>query len=126
MTEKLYSRGWGTEATYFGRYVQRYGLSEACDDIEHVLRHVALTLGRTQKVKVLTGTGECSRKEISLFWGAGARLLGIPAQLQALLTPPSTPTSPGNVNVTMLNYPSAAYEFLRDFRAGRLGKVTLD
>ncbi|XP_064001053.1 mitochondrial ribosome-associated GTPase 1 [Pogoniulus pusillus] len=70
------------------RYVQRYGLSEACDNIEHVLRHVALTLGRTQKVKVLTGTG--------------------------------------NVNVTMLNYPSAAYEFLRDFRAGRLGKVTLD
>ncbi|NXG51519.1 MTG1 GTPase, partial [Psilopogon haemacephalus] len=69
-------------------YVQRYGLAEACDDIEHVLRHVALTLGRTQKVKVLTGTG--------------------------------------NVNVTMLNYPAAAYEFLRDFRAGRLGKVTLD
>ncbi|NXD78379.1 MTG1 GTPase, partial [Halcyon senegalensis] len=69
-------------------YTQRYGLDEACDDIEAVLRHVALTQGRTQKVKVLTGTG--------------------------------------NVNVTMLNYPAAAYEFLRDFRAGHLGRVTLD
>ncbi|XP_075010140.1 mitochondrial ribosome-associated GTPase 1 isoform X3 [Calonectris borealis] len=69
-------------------YVQRYGLAQACDDIEPVLRRVALAQGRTQKVKVLTGTG--------------------------------------NVNVTMLNYPAAAYEFLRDFRAGRLGRVTLD
>ncbi|XP_030342028.1 mitochondrial ribosome-associated GTPase 1 isoform X2 [Strigops habroptila] len=70
------------------RYVQRYGLADACDDIELVLRHVALTKGRMQKVKVLTGTG--------------------------------------NVNMMMLNYPAAAYEFLRDFRAGRLGRVTLD
>ncbi|XP_076195640.1 mitochondrial ribosome-associated GTPase 1 isoform X1 [Aptenodytes patagonicus] len=69
-------------------YVRRYGLAEACDDIEPVLRRVALAQGRTQKVKVLTGTG--------------------------------------NVNVTMLNYPAAAYEFLQDFRAGRLGRVTLD
>ncbi|NWS43935.1 MTG1 GTPase, partial [Probosciger aterrimus] len=70
------------------RYVQRYGLAEACDDIGLVLRHVALAQGRVQKVKVLTGTG--------------------------------------NVNMMMLNYPAAAYEFLRDFRAGRLGRVTLD
>ncbi|XP_074965873.1 mitochondrial ribosome-associated GTPase 1 isoform X3 [Phalacrocorax aristotelis] len=70
------------------RYVQHYGLAEACDDIKPVLKHVALARGRTQKVKVLTGTG--------------------------------------NINVMMLNYPAAAYEFLRDFRAGRLGRVTLD
>ncbi|NXX58982.1 MTG1 GTPase, partial [Scopus umbretta] len=69
-------------------YVRRYGLAEASDHIEHVLKHVALAQGRTQKVKVLTGTG--------------------------------------NVNVTMLNYPAAAYKFLRDFRAGHLGRVTLD
>ncbi|NXY65203.1 MTG1 GTPase, partial [Callaeas wilsoni] len=69
-------------------YVQRYGLGQACDHIESLLKHVALTQGRTQKVKVLTGTG--------------------------------------NVNMRMLNYPAAAYEFLRDFRAGRLGRVTLD
>ncbi|NXG83327.1 MTG1 GTPase, partial [Stercorarius parasiticus] len=70
------------------RYMQRYGLAEACDAIEPVLRRVALARGRTQKVKVLTGTG--------------------------------------NVNVTTLDYPAAAYELLRDFRAGRLGRVTLD
>ncbi|NXF66482.1 MTG1 GTPase, partial [Ciccaba nigrolineata] len=69
-------------------YTQRYGLAAPCDDIEPVLKQVALTLGRTQKVKVLTGTG--------------------------------------NVNVTMLDYPAAACKFLRDFRAGRLGRVTLD
>ncbi|XP_040461821.1 mitochondrial ribosome-associated GTPase 1 [Falco naumanni] len=69
-------------------YVRRYGLAEACDNIELVLRRVALAQGRTQKVKVLTGTG--------------------------------------NVNMTTLNYSAAAYEFLRDFRAGHLGKVTLD
>ncbi|NWW36401.1 MTG1 GTPase, partial [Panurus biarmicus] len=69
-------------------YVQRYGLGQPCDHIEPLLKHVALSQGRTQKVKVLTGTG--------------------------------------NVNMMMLNYPAAAYEFLRDFRAGRLGRVTLD
>ncbi|NWW45818.1 MTG1 GTPase, partial [Pedionomus torquatus] len=69
-------------------YVRRYGLPEACDTIEPVLRSVALARGRTQKVKVLTGTD--------------------------------------NVNVTALDSSAAAYEFLRDFRAGRLGRVTLD
>ncbi|NWX38600.1 MTG1 GTPase, partial [Notiomystis cincta] len=69
-------------------YVQRYGLGQACDHIETLLKHVALAQGRTQKVTVLTGTG--------------------------------------NVNMMMLNYPAAAYQFLRDFRAGRLGRVTLD
>ncbi|NXR93352.1 MTG1 GTPase, partial [Hypocryptadius cinnamomeus] len=70
------------------RYVQHYRLGQPCDHIEPLLKHVALSRGRTQKVKVLTGTG--------------------------------------NVNMMMLNYPAAAYEFLRDFRAGRLGRVTLD
>ncbi|NWX59407.1 MTG1 GTPase, partial [Promerops cafer] len=70
------------------QYVQRYRLGQPCDRIEPLLQHVALARGRTQKVKVLTGTG--------------------------------------NVNMMMLNYPAAAYEFLRDFRAGRLGRVTLD
>ncbi|NWZ75578.1 MTG1 GTPase, partial [Poecile atricapillus] len=69
-------------------YVQHYRLGQPCDHIEPLLKHVALSQGRTQKVKVLTGTG--------------------------------------NVNMMMLNYPAAAYEFLRDFRAGRLGRVTLD
>lgn len=40
------------------RYVQHYGLGSACDSIERVLKSVAVKLGKTQKVKVLTGTGE--------------------------------------------------------------------
>ncbi|XP_047393846.1 mitochondrial ribosome-associated GTPase 1 isoform X2 [Sciurus carolinensis] len=39
-------------------YVQHYGLDSACDDIEHVLKRVAVRLGKTRKVKVLTGTGD--------------------------------------------------------------------
>lgn len=42
------------------RYVERYGLDAPCDDIESVLKRVALKLGKTRKVKVLTGTGKCS------------------------------------------------------------------
>ncbi|XP_054291108.1 mitochondrial ribosome-associated GTPase 1 isoform X1 [Pongo pygmaeus] len=38
-------------------YVQHYGLGSACDNIERVLKSVAVKLGKTQKVKVLTGTG---------------------------------------------------------------------
>uniref|UniRef100_A0A4W2E2U6 Peroxisomal N(1)-acetyl-spermine/spermidine oxidase n=1 Tax=Bos indicus x Bos taurus TaxID=30522 RepID=A0A4W2E2U6_BOBOX len=38
-------------------YVQHYGLGEACDDIASVLKRVAVKLRKTQKVKVLTGTG---------------------------------------------------------------------
>ncbi|XP_023564646.1 mitochondrial ribosome-associated GTPase 1 isoform X2 [Octodon degus] len=40
------------------RYVQHYGLSGASDDVEHVLKSIAVRLGRTRKVKVLTGTGD--------------------------------------------------------------------
>uniref|UniRef100_A0A2K6BW04 Mitochondrial GTPase 1 n=1 Tax=Macaca nemestrina TaxID=9545 RepID=A0A2K6BW04_MACNE len=39
-------------------YVQHYGLGSACDSIERVLKSVAVKLGKTQKVKVLTGTGD--------------------------------------------------------------------
>lgn len=45
------------------RYVQHYGLDTACDDVVSVLKRVAVRLGKTQKVKVLTGTGE--------MWGLG-------------------------------------------------------
>ncbi|XP_019583889.2 mitochondrial ribosome-associated GTPase 1 isoform X1 [Rhinolophus sinicus] len=40
------------------RYVQHYGLDGACDDVVTVLKRVAVRLGKTQKVKVLTGTGD--------------------------------------------------------------------
>ncbi|XP_075790791.1 mitochondrial ribosome-associated GTPase 1 [Pelodiscus sinensis] len=39
-------------------YVERYGLGAPSDDIESVLKQVALKLGKTHKVKVLTGTGD--------------------------------------------------------------------
>ncbi|XP_060027004.1 mitochondrial ribosome-associated GTPase 1 [Erinaceus europaeus] len=39
------------------QYVRHYGLAGACDDITSVLKQVAVKLGKTQKVKVLTGTG---------------------------------------------------------------------
>ncbi|KAM8783003.1 mitochondrial ribosome-associated GTPase 1 isoform 2-T2 [Rhynchonycteris naso] len=39
-------------------YVKHYDLGEACDDVESVLKRVAVRLGKTQKVKVLTGTGD--------------------------------------------------------------------
>lgn len=39
-------------------YVQHYGLGSACDSIERVLKSVAVKLGKTQKVKVFTGTGD--------------------------------------------------------------------
>lgn len=38
--------------------MQHYGLGQACDDITSVLKQVAVRLRKTQKVKVLTGTGE--------------------------------------------------------------------
>ncbi|XP_055962666.1 mitochondrial ribosome-associated GTPase 1 [Sorex fumeus] len=41
-------------------YVQHYGLDEASDDVASVLKQVAMRLGKTRKVKVLTGTGDVS------------------------------------------------------------------
>lgn len=58
------------------RYVQHYGLGEACDDIASVLKRVAVKLRKTQKVKVLTGTGETWWPQAGLggrsFWGRGS------------------------------------------------------
>ncbi|XP_032346459.1 mitochondrial ribosome-associated GTPase 1 isoform X2 [Camelus ferus] len=39
-------------------YVQHYSLGGACDDIASVLKRVAVRLRKTQRVKVLTGTGD--------------------------------------------------------------------
>lgn len=70
------------------RYVQHYELEGPCDDIETLLKQIAKKLGKTQKVKAITGTG--------------------------------------NVNITIPNYSAAAYDFIRTFRKGDLGRVTLD
>ncbi|XP_004375057.1 mitochondrial ribosome-associated GTPase 1 [Trichechus manatus latirostris] len=52
-------------------YVQHYGLDSACDDVESVLKRVALKLGKTQKVKVLTGTGNVNIMQPNYAAAAG-------------------------------------------------------
>ncbi|XP_078246757.1 mitochondrial ribosome-associated GTPase 1 isoform X1 [Pogona vitticeps] len=39
------------------RYVEYYGLGSPCDDIESVLKRIAQHLGKTSRMRVLTGTG---------------------------------------------------------------------
>lgn len=69
-------------------YVEHYQLGEPCDDLQTVLKKIAVKLGKTQKIKALTGVGD--------------------------------------VKVLMPNYSAAAYDFIRMFRKGELGKVMLD
>ncbi|XP_067828696.1 mitochondrial ribosome-associated GTPase 1 isoform X1 [Heptranchias perlo] len=69
-------------------YVERYQLGEPCDDLQTVLKKIAVKLGKTQKVKAITGVGD--------------------------------------VNILIPNYSAAAYDFIRTFRKGELGKVMLD
>uniref|UniRef100_A0A0E9W9Z2 Uncharacterized protein n=1 Tax=Anguilla anguilla TaxID=7936 RepID=A0A0E9W9Z2_ANGAN len=69
-------------------YVDQYDLGEPSDDIQHVLKRIAVKLGKTQRVKAITGVG--------------------------------------NITITMPNYTAAAYHFIRAFRRGELGRVTLD
>ncbi|MCJ8730399.1 hypothetical protein PDJAM_G00183870 [Pangasius djambal] len=69
-------------------YVERYNLDTPSDDIQHVLKCIAVKLGKTQRVKAITGVGD--------------------------------------ITVRMPNYTAAAYDFIRAFRKGELGKVMLD
>ncbi|MEQ2168851.1 Mitochondrial GTPase [Goodea atripinnis] len=39
-------------------YVEKYDLQEPSDDIQHVLKRIAVKLGKTQRVKAITGVGE--------------------------------------------------------------------
>uniref|UniRef100_A0A3Q3WHY4 Mitochondrial GTPase 1 n=1 Tax=Mola mola TaxID=94237 RepID=A0A3Q3WHY4_MOLML len=38
-------------------YVEKYNLGEPRDDIQHVLKHIAVKLRKTQRVKAITGVG---------------------------------------------------------------------
>ncbi|XP_043912730.1 mitochondrial ribosome-associated GTPase 1 isoform X2 [Protopterus annectens] len=69
-------------------YVDHYELGEASDDIQTVLKKIAVKLGKTQKRTAITGVG--------------------------------------NISITVPNYSAAAYDFIRAFRKGTLGKVMLD
>ncbi|XP_036078825.1 mitochondrial ribosome-associated GTPase 1 isoform X1 [Rousettus aegyptiacus] len=85
-------------------YVQHYGLGGACDDVVSVLKRVAVRLGKTQRVKVLTGTASKSPGDVNVIqpnYTAAARdflrtfrsgLLG-PVMLDrdTLHTPPADP-----------------------------------
>lgn len=39
-------------------YVEKYDLQEPSDDIQHVLKRIAVKLGKTQRVKAITGVGK--------------------------------------------------------------------
>ncbi|XP_074532071.1 mitochondrial ribosome-associated GTPase 1 [Halichoeres trimaculatus] len=39
------------------RYVEKYDLEEPSDDIQHILKRIAVKLGKTQRVKAITGVG---------------------------------------------------------------------
>lgn len=39
-------------------YVEKYDLQEPSDDIQHVLKHIAVKLRKTQRVTAITGVGE--------------------------------------------------------------------
>jgi len=39
-------------------YVEKYDLQEPSDDIQHVLKRIAVRLGKTQRVKAITGVGK--------------------------------------------------------------------
>ncbi|XP_061914208.1 mitochondrial ribosome-associated GTPase 1 [Entelurus aequoreus] len=38
-------------------YVEKYNLQEPSDDIQHILKHIAVKLGKTQRIKAITGVG---------------------------------------------------------------------
>ena len=42
-------------------YVEKYDLGEPCDSVEQVLKRIAIKLGKTQRVKAITGIGGCNR-----------------------------------------------------------------
>lgn len=39
-------------------YVEKYDLQEPSDDIQHVLKRIAVKLRKTQRVKAITGVGK--------------------------------------------------------------------
>lgn len=40
------------------RYVEKYDLQEPSDNIQHILKRIAVKLGKTQRVKAITGVGK--------------------------------------------------------------------
>lgn len=49
-------------------YVEKYNLEEPCDDIQHVLKCIAVKLGKTKRVKAITGVGKLIHSGHSIFF----------------------------------------------------------
>ena len=117
--------------------MEKYDLSEPSDDIQQVLKRIAVKLGKTQRVKALTGVGKTSRTSVHhcsvciLFL-----LITTKNDKHGVLSCPLTKHwwtdlvcvlySSGNITITIPNYTAAAYDFIRTFRKGELGRVRLD
>lgn len=52
---------------FFCKYVEKYNLEEPCNDIQHVLKSIAVNLGKTKRVKAITGVGESIHTSHSIF-----------------------------------------------------------
>lgn len=52
---------------FFCSYVEKYNLEEPSDDIQHVLKCIAVKLGKTKRVKAITGVGEFIHSSHSIF-----------------------------------------------------------
>lgn len=129
-------------------YVGKYDLEEPSDDIQFVLKRIAVKLGKTQRVTAITGVGK-KKKPISeklgftrhcyfngilvaSIWGNKLQFREFMAHLRDIFQcfkirwKCSFLVSPGNITVTVPNYTAAAYDFIRAFRKGELGQVMLD
>lgn len=43
---------------FMSSYVEKYDLQQPSDNIQHVLKHIAVKLGKKQRVKAITGVGK--------------------------------------------------------------------
>lgn len=60
-------------------YVEKYDLEQPSDDIQFVLKRIAVKLGTTQRVKAITGVGKkkkriphaCNYLALLFYWNIG-------------------------------------------------------
>lgn len=109
-------------------YVEKYDLQEPSDNIQHVLKRIAVKLGKTQKVNALTGVGEKTAATRS-FTVVLSLLLHVCFGVWSFhkkFTLLKCLSRSGNIRVIIPDYTAAAYNFIRAFRKGELGQVMLD
>ncbi|MGH0141865.1 UNVERIFIED_CONTAM: hypothetical protein FKN15_075001 [Acipenser sinensis] len=89
-------------------YVDMYGLGEPSDDIQHVLKKIAVQLGKTQRVKAITGVGDITIT-VPNYSAAAYDFIRVFRKGEL-----------GDSTITVPNYSAAAYDFIRVFRKGEL------